>query len=77
MDKVHLGGDAGAAGGSPVCPNCDGILTDQLICWKCCDRLCPGCGRPTGSAFIIYCWPCSYHAAEEERLKKWPGLASQ
>jgi hypothetical protein len=27
-------------------------------CWRCCDRDCSRCGRPTGSAFIELCAAC-------------------
>lgn len=69
MSRVHADGVAGATDGLAVCPNCDGILTEQAVCWKCCDRPCAGCGRPTGSAFILYCWPCSYRATTEEERR--------
>jgi hypothetical protein len=40
------------------CPACGKPLTARLECWACCERLCGGCGRPTGSAFLAICWPC-------------------
>ena len=42
----------------PGCPQCQGPLDDRRRCWGCCERRCSGCGRPTGSAFIAFCWPC-------------------
>jgi hypothetical protein len=75
MSQVRDGGAAGAAAGSAVCPNCEGILSAGSVCWRCCDRPCAGCGRLTGSAFILYCWPCSYRAAGEGTPKAGPELA--
>jgi hypothetical protein len=50
---------------SRVCPNCDGALTADLTCWKCCERLCATCKRPTGSAFIDVCWSCWFQKERE------------
>jgi hypothetical protein len=45
------------------CHQCGRPLDDKRRCWRCCDRLCASCGRPTGSAFIETCNPCG-RAAE-------------
>jgi hypothetical protein len=29
-------------------------------CWRCCNRPCERCGRPTGSAFIRTCIACGF-----------------
>jgi hypothetical protein len=68
MSQLHAGDVSGAVLAPAVCPNCHGSLTARSICWKCCDRLCAGCGQPTGSAFIVFCWPCSYRESAAERL---------
>jgi hypothetical protein len=47
------------------CPTCGRVLTARGECWSCCDRLCRGCGRLTGSAFIDICWSCWFR--EEQR----------
>src|SRR5262245_4662014 len=41
------------------CPLCHWPLDSAQRCPKCCDRLCVGCGRPTGSYFIMTCMVCS------------------
>jgi hypothetical protein len=63
MSQVQVAGTPEIA---PVCPNCQRLLTEKLVCWGCCDRLCAGCGQPTGSAFIELCWPCSFGTAGGE-----------
>jgi hypothetical protein len=40
------------------CPSCHRPLDARGRCWRCCDRTCERCGRPTGSAFIATCCPC-------------------
>jgi hypothetical protein len=40
------------------CPACGGPLDAKARCWKCCERLCSQCGRPTGSAFLQLCLSC-------------------
>jgi hypothetical protein len=52
---------AGIATGPPnaaACPSCRRPLDLKGRCWRCCDRACARCGRPTGSAFIATCCPC-------------------
>ena len=66
MSYVHAGDVSVATGQAAVCPNCEQPLSDGVVCWRCCDRLCAGCGRPTGSAFIRYCWPCEHRAETAE-----------
>ena len=41
-----------------ACPACRGPTDAGRRCWRCCDRPCVGCGRPTGSAFIQRCSAC-------------------
>jgi ribosomal protein L32 len=59
---------------APTCPTCNKPLAPNLACWPCCDRLCPYCGRQTGSAFIEVCWPCWYLMTVKE--DKLPAVAS-
>ena len=40
------------------CPGCGRQTDEKRRCWKCNDRRCEGCGRPTGSAFIANCIRC-------------------
>ena len=40
------------------CDQCGRPLDSKRRCWRCCDRPCSACGRPTGTAFIALCWPC-------------------
>ena len=40
------------------CPSCGMPLDEKRRCWKCCDRICSGCERTTGSAFIELCMQC-------------------
>lgn len=40
------------------CPSCNGPMDERRCCWRCCDRICSGCGRLTGSAFVASCVPC-------------------
>jgi hypothetical protein len=70
MSQVHAGDLGGATARPAVCPNCERPLTDGVVCWRCCDRLCAGCGQPTGSAFILYCWPCAHRAESGEAAAK-------
>jgi hypothetical protein len=42
----------------PTCPLCRRPLDGKQRCWKCCDRLCADCGKPTGNAFMRYCMLC-------------------
>ncbi len=42
------------------CDRCGGALDAKRRCWRCCDRPCVDCGRPTGSAFIQRCVPCGH-----------------
>jgi hypothetical protein len=44
----------------PRCPACAGPVDSLGRCWRCCDRPCCYCGRPTGSAFIGCCLVCDY-----------------
>jgi hypothetical protein len=49
---------ARADGGGRRCPSCRWPLDAARRCVKCFDRLCAGCGRPTGSYFIRHCVAC-------------------
>lgn len=40
------------------CGSCGGRVDDRRRCWRCCDRPCVRCSRPTGSAFIAHCDQC-------------------
>jgi hypothetical protein len=40
------------------CDQCGRHLDERRRCWRCCDRPCLQCGRPTGSAFIATCCAC-------------------
>jgi len=40
-----------------VCP--------EDVCWRCCNRPCEECGKPTGSAFIRTCYACGNRLASE------------
>ena len=40
------------------CAQCRRPFDAKGRCWRCCDRACFLCGRPTGSAFIATCCPC-------------------
>ncbi len=75
MSQVPLASLAGGRRTPPACPTCHRYLTAKLICWHCFDRLCRICGKPTGSACIETCWPCSYweaatSEAEEEYFRR-------
>lgn len=41
-----------------ACPQCHRLMDGKRRCWRCCNRLCETCGRPTGSAFIALCLLC-------------------
>jgi hypothetical protein len=41
-----------------LCATCTRPLDQKSRCWHCCNRVCSGCGRPTGSAFIELCYAC-------------------
>jgi hypothetical protein len=77
MSQFQAASPAGGARRAPTCPTCQGPLTAKLICWRCCDRLCGACGRPTGSAFIELCWPCAFRDGGGEappgRVRAGPG----
>lgn len=45
------------------CPKCGRPLDGKRRCWKCCDRVCSGCGRLSGSAFIEQCCACGMKGA--------------
>src|SRR5262245_37643357 len=45
------------------CPACRWPLDSTRRCPKCFDRLCVGCGRPTGSYCIRHCAACGYALA--------------
>jgi hypothetical protein len=51
----------------PRCPTCTWPLDSARRCPKCFDRLCVGCGRPTGSYFVLRCIACG-HAFEKEAV---------
>jgi hypothetical protein len=40
------------------CPTCKRPMDSRNRCWRCCDRVCEGCGRLTGTAFISFCRLC-------------------
>jgi hypothetical protein len=40
------------------CPACKRPMDSRKRCWRCCDRVCEGCGRLTGTAFISLCRLC-------------------
>src|SRR5262245_3414899 len=40
------------------CTSCRRPLDSKRRCWRCCDRACESCGRPTGSAFLALCLLC-------------------
>lgn len=42
------------------CDHCGRRLDAKRRCWRCCDRPCVECGRPTGSAFIQRCVVCGH-----------------
>ena len=47
--------------GTPVvCSDCAGPVDKIFHCWRCCDRPCVDCGRPTGTVFIEVCLLCEY-----------------
>jgi hypothetical protein len=46
------------------CPACRWPLDSGRRCPKCFDRLCVGCGRPTGSYFIMRCAACGHAFGE-------------
>ena len=55
---VHPDGSADIRG--LTCQHCHKPLNGKGQCWKCCERLCRGCGqRWTSSAFIELCSACS------------------
>ena len=58
-------GDPGGADALRRCPACRRFLDSRRRCPKCFDRLCAGCGRPTGSYFIARCFACG-HALPDE-----------
>jgi hypothetical protein len=53
---------APAAAGA--CPACRWPLDSARRCARCLDRLCVGCGRPTGSYFILRCVHCGHALGE-------------
>jgi hypothetical protein len=58
MAQLPFAGTEATCLAPPLCPECHAPLTDKLVCWACCDRLCSACGHPTGSAFIEVCMAC-------------------
>jgi len=44
--------------GAMPCPKCNCPMDARRRCWRCCDRICEGCGRMTGTAFISLCLLC-------------------
>jgi len=40
------------------CRGCGRSVDEKGRCWRCCNRPCVGCGRPTGTAFIQRCTTC-------------------
>lgn len=40
------------------CALCGRPVGAKRQCWSCLDRACDRCGKPTGSAFQVYCYPC-------------------
>ena len=58
-----VAGDVGVwtdFGNVAICPSCRHPLDLKGRCWRCCDRACSECGRPTGSAFIATCCSCGH-----------------
>jgi hypothetical protein len=51
----------GAAAPTP-CQQCSRPMDAKRRCWRCCERLCEVCGRPTWTAFIALCRPCEVAA---------------
>jgi hypothetical protein len=47
------------------CPRCRRHLDSDRRCPKCFDRLCLGCGNPTGSYFIMQCVQCGHASTRE------------
>lgn len=43
---------------SLLCPGCKKPLDEKARCWKCDYRICTGCGKASGSAFIELCTAC-------------------
>lgn len=52
-----------------LCPCGFAFADTREICWKCNSRPCQNlqCGKPTGSAFLAFCFPCDLRAQEQER----------
>jgi hypothetical protein len=63
-ELIDLLSRPGCAAG-PRCPRCGWALDSGLRCPKCFDRLCAGCGSPTGSYFIMRCVPCGHALVAE------------
>ena len=42
------------------CGQCGRALDIKRRCWRCCDRPCADCGRPTGTAFVARCCACGH-----------------
>lgn len=55
---AHKDGVLAALRAAGPCPGCRRDRDAAGRCWRCCDRPCVMCGRPTGSAFIATCFPC-------------------
>jgi hypothetical protein len=47
------------------CVECGRALDEKRRCWRCCERVCVGCGGQTGSAFIQRCIACGFRSREE------------
>jgi hypothetical protein len=58
---IHAGNTAN------FCPECAGPVDELGRCWRCCDRPCVDCCRPTGTAFVEVCLPCEYRRRIEGR----------
>jgi hypothetical protein len=43
-----------------ACPRCGRPPDGEGRCWRCCDRACCECGRPTGTAFVARCVACGH-----------------
>jgi hypothetical protein len=56
-----------SAADSGTCPVCCWPLDSARRCPKCFDRLCAGCGKPTGSYFIMHCVACGAAFAEPRK----------
>ena len=59
------------------CPSCGMPLDEKRRCWKCCDRICSGCERTTGSAFIELCLQCEAVYRKQALDRRAPGCSKE